>query len=85
MPRFNVMENYLVPKHTILTSKEQEKVLADFNTTPSQLPQIPLIDPCAKAIGAKAGDIIKIERESPTAGTSIYYRLVVAEWSTVDE
>jgi len=85
MPRFNVMENYLVPKHSILSKKEYEKFLADFNKTPHQLPQIPLIDPCAKAIGAKAGDIIKIERESPTAGTSIYYRLVVAEWSTVDE
>ena len=85
MPRFNVMENYLVPRHTILTKDEVDKVLADFKVQTSQLPQIPLIDPCAKALGAKAGDIIRIERESPTAGTSIYYRLVVAEWSTVDE
>jgi DNA-directed RNA polymerase subunit H len=85
MPKFNVMENYLVPRHTLLTEKEVEEVLDRFRIKKYQLPQIPMIDPCAKAIGAMPGNVIKIERESPTAGTSFYYRLVVEEWSTVDE
>jgi DNA-directed RNA polymerase subunit H (RpoH/RPB5) len=38
-----------------------------------------MMDPCARAVNAQPGQVLKIERESPTAGTSYYYRLVVEE------
>ena len=41
------------------------------------MPKILTTDAVVKAIGAKAGDVIKIERESPVAGKTIFYRLVV--------
>jgi len=83
MPRFNVMENYLVPRHSILPQEEVDALLARYEIDLSQLPKILMEDPCAKAIGAVPGNVIKIERESPTAGLSLYYRLVVEERSMV--
>ncbi|MBN1539918.1 MAG: DNA-directed RNA polymerase subunit H [Candidatus Thermoplasmatota archaeon] len=83
MPRFNVMENYLVPRHSILAGEEVDLLLSRYMVDLSQLPKILMVDPCVKALGAVPGDVIKIERESPTAGLSYYYRLVVEERSMV--
>jgi DNA-directed RNA polymerase subunit H len=41
------------------------------------LPKIKMSDPAVKEIGAKPGDIIKIIRESETAGQSEFFRLVI--------
>ena len=73
----NIMGHFLVPKHEVLSEKETEKVFKEFDITPDQLPKILITDPCVKHIGAKVGEIIKIERNSPTAGISIVYRRVV--------
>jgi DNA-directed RNA polymerase subunit H (RpoH/RPB5) len=43
----------------------------------SQLPRILRDDPAARVLGAKVGQIVRIERASPTAGPIYYYRLVV--------
>ncbi|MGA1872805.1 MAG: DNA-directed RNA polymerase subunit H [Thermoplasmatota archaeon] len=83
MPRFNVMENYLVPRHSILQKEEVDGLLERYGIDISQLPKILMMDPCAKALSAVPGDVIKIERESPTAGLSFYYRLVVEERSMI--
>jgi DNA-directed RNA polymerase subunit H len=83
MPRFNVMENYLVPRHSIMEQGEVDDLLKIYGIDITQLPKILMMDPCAKALGAKPGDVIKVERQSPTAGLSIYYRLVVEERSMV--
>jgi len=76
-PAFNIFEHVLVPVHQILTSEEKELVLEKYRVKPYQLPRIKTSDPVAKAIGAKAGDILKIIRDSPTAGRYISYRYVV--------
>lgn len=76
-PTFNIFEHELVPKHEILTSSEKEELLAKYRVKPYQLPRILTSDPAAKAIGAKPGDIIRILRDSPTAGKHIAYRYVV--------
>lgn len=76
-PVFDLFEHKLVPKHEILTQKEVEQLLAEYRVQPYQLPQIKSSDPCVKAIDAKPGDILRIIRKSPTAGTHIAYRYVV--------
>ena len=83
MPRFNVMENYLVPRHSIMPEEEVDGLLEKYGIRRAQLPKILMADPCAKALGAKPGDVVIIERESPTAGLSVYYRLVVEERSMI--
>ena len=74
---FDIFKHELVPKHEILTPKERKQMLAQYKIQPYQLLQIKVSDPTVKAIGAKPGDILRIIRESPTAGTHIAYRYVV--------
>jgi DNA-directed RNA polymerase subunit H (RpoH/RPB5) len=76
-PSFDIFHHEFVPKHEILTSEEREKILAKYRVKPYQLPRINASDPAAKAIGARPGDMVKIIRESPTAGRYVAYRYVV--------
>ena len=76
-PSFDIFKHELVPRHEILTLKEREQTLAQYRIQPYQLPEIKASDPAVKAIGAKPGDILRIIRKSPTAGTHIAYRYVV--------
>jgi DNA-directed RNA polymerase subunit H (RpoH/RPB5) len=71
----DIQKHILVPKHAILTEEEATQLLEKFNITPVQLPVIFSTDPLAKSIGAKQGQIIKIDRESPT-GRAPYFRRV---------
>ena len=77
MAKFDVMSHKLVPQHILLTSEENEELLTKLGVRKEQLPKIYLKDPCVKAIGAKVGDILRIVRDSHTAGASIAYRLVI--------
>ncbi|MCS7099122.1 MAG: DNA-directed RNA polymerase subunit H [Sulfolobales archaeon] len=72
-----ILEHELVPKHELLTREEALGVLRELGIRPEQLPWIRASDPIAKLLGAKPGDIIRIVRKSPTAGTSVAYRFVV--------
>jgi DNA-directed RNA polymerase subunit H len=76
-PAFDIFNHKLVPKHEILKPEEREQLLAQYKVKPYQLPQIKASDPAVKAIGAKPGDILRIIRESPTAGENFAYRYVV--------
>jgi DNA-directed RNA polymerase subunit H len=76
-PSFNIYEHVLVPKHEIVASDEREKLLNEYRVQPYQLPRLKASDPAVKAIGAKAGDIVRITRESPSAGKYFSYRYVV--------
>ena len=71
------IEHELVPKHILLTPEEGKEVLKNINAKIEQFPKIFAKDPCAKAIGAQVGDIIKIIQKSPTAKEAIRYRTVV--------
>ena len=77
MVRIDVSCHYLVPRHSILPKDEVDEILKKYNIRLNQLPKIHRKDPAANIIGAKLGDIIKIERESETAGISVAYRLVI--------
>lgn len=78
-PSFNVLEHVLVPRHELLSEEEKQEVLKRLGLKPEELPLLLATDPAAQAIGAKPGDIVRITRESPTAGKAIVYRLVVEE------
>ncbi len=75
--KIRLQDHILVPKHEVLSKEEAEEVLKTLGVKPEQLPKIREDDPIAKEIGAKVGDIVRIIRESPTAGKSIVYRLVI--------
>jgi DNA-directed RNA polymerase subunit H len=66
-----------VPKHEIVPKEEVEGILKKNNATFEQLPYILTTDPVVLELQGKPGDLIKITRESRTAGSSVYYRLVV--------
>ena len=66
-----------VPKHEIVPKEEVDGVLKGYNATFEQLPYILTTDPVVLELLAKPGDLIRISRESKTAGSSVYYRLVV--------
>lgn len=76
-PVFNLFDHELVPRHEILKQDEREKLLTQYHVPPYQLPRIKTSDPAVKAIGARAGDIVKITRNSATAGKYTAYRYVV--------
>ena len=73
----DILKHQLVPKHEILSAKEKQEILESLGVTERKIPRIKSDDPAAKAIEAKKGDMLRISRESPTAGTSVYYRIVV--------
>jgi DNA-directed RNA polymerase subunit H len=62
--------------HELLSQEEQEEALRRYKTTRPQLPKILTSDPVVRRLGAKPGDIIKVARTSPTAGVTVYYRVV---------
>jgi len=76
-PTFDLMAHNFVPKHELLDQQASQALLARYNCTKQQLPKIRFNDPIIKMISAKPGDIIKITRNSQTAGKSVYYRVVV--------
>lgn len=76
-PSFNIFDHVLVPKHEIVKPDEKKKLLLEYRVQPYQFPHLKASDPAVKAIGAKPGDIVRIIRDSPTAGKYVSYRYVV--------
>jgi len=72
-----VPDHVYVPKHEIMSKKEAQKILDEFNCKPTELPLIFVTDPAILGLGVKPGDMIRITRKSGTAGESTYYRYVV--------
>ncbi len=77
MKEKDILLHELVPRHEIMPKEEVEVLLVNLKLTVQNLPKILEADKVVESIGAKAGDVLKITRKSPTAGTSLYYRLVV--------
>ena len=72
-----IIGHSLVPKHEIMSNASVERVLKHYKITTEQLPKIKADDPVVTAIGAKKGQVLKITRNSITAGKAVYYRVVV--------
>ena len=65
----------LQPKHTKLSGKDVQALLAKYNISKAQLPKILSTD-AGLPEGCEVGDIIKIERKEGDK-THVYYRVVV--------
>ena len=76
---FEVANHILVPKHEKLSEEEGKKLLQKYNITKLQLPRISKKDPAIKELGLKPGEIVKITRNSETAGKTAFFRLVIDE------
>ena len=75
--RFNVLNHVNVPLHVILPEDEVKELLKRYNIVREMLPKIRNNDPACKVIDAKPGNVVKVVRRSPTAGTAVAYRLVI--------
>ncbi|QQG38747.1 MAG: DNA-directed RNA polymerase subunit H [Candidatus Woesearchaeota archaeon] len=74
---FNPHDHVLVPKHTKISEEEKQKILQQYNVSLKQLPKILRLDPALQNIEVQKGDLIKIERKSPTTNKAVVYRVVV--------
>ena len=72
----DVLAHILNPKMDILPENEKEKVLKKFSVNEDQLPVMRHNDPAAVALGAKPGDLIRVNRKEET-GEYTSYRIVV--------
>ena len=73
----DVRDHESVPKHEKMTEDEVEDLLETYDTEKEKLPQIERTDAALKQMDVEEGDVIHIERDSPTAGKTDYYRVVV--------
>ena len=75
--KFKFDKHILTPKHYKINDKDKAHLLEKYNVTPKELPKILKTDAAMRELDAKIGDIIKIVRKSPTAGESVFYRVVI--------
>ena len=73
----NITEHTYVPKHLLLNTDEKKALMKRYKIKESQLPKILSSDPVAKYLGLKRGDVVKIIRDSETAGKYVSYRITV--------
>ncbi|MFH1443117.1 MAG: DNA-directed RNA polymerase subunit H [Candidatus Micrarchaeota archaeon] len=66
-----------LPKHTIASEDEVDEVLKKYSITKENLPILKSDDPAAKAMNAKAGDVIRIVRILSDGKEALYWRVVV--------
>ncbi len=76
MAKIDVAKHRLVPKHEKISDQEKADLFKKYDITLKQLPKILAKDPAIAGHKVKEGDVIKISRNSPTAGTAVFYRRV---------
>ena len=79
MTKKNPLVHILVPEHIKLSDKEKMELLEQYHITLRELPKIKKEDPAIHHLELQEGDVVKIMRLSPTAGSSVFYRGVIDE------
>jgi len=72
-----VLKHDLVPEHRVLSREETMEVLRKYKVKKALLPKIKSTDPAIQHLKFTLGDVIEITRESPTAGVTKYWRVVI--------
>jgi DNA-directed RNA polymerase subunit H len=73
----DVSDHEAVPEHRIMEEDEVEELLEKYDTEKEKLPKIQRTDAALKQMDPEVGDVIEIKRDSPTAGETTYYRVVI--------
>ena len=77
--QFNILSHQKVPKHIVLSEEEANTTMNKYGIVrPEQIPSISRFDPAAVAVGLRPGQLCRIERTSPTAINSVYYRMCLS-------
>jgi len=72
--KFSLDKHSLIPKHSKLSEKEKKELFEKYSISEKELPK--MSNAAIQGLGAAPGDIIKITRQSYTAGESFFYRVV---------
>ncbi|WP_292518973.1 DNA-directed RNA polymerase subunit H [Methanoculleus sp.] len=73
----DVLKHEMVPDHQIMSEEEVADLLAAYHISLEQLPKIYHDDPAVKVTGGDVGNVVRITRDSRTAGRAEAYRLIV--------
>lgn len=71
------IRHYLVPEHVLIRKEKADELMNELGINKNSLPKITKLDPAIKPLKADRGDVVKIIRDSITAGQTTYYRRVV--------
>ena len=70
-------DHFLVPKHVMLSKEQAAELLKKYNLTLDQLPKISAKDAAIAELKPVKDEMVKVIRNSPTAGKTVYYRRVI--------
>lgn len=73
----DIRDHRAVPEQRKMTEEEVEELLEKFDAEKNDLPKIERTDAALKQMDIEVGDVIEINRDSPTAGKTTYYRRVI--------
>jgi DNA-directed RNA polymerase subunit H len=74
--QYNPARHALVPRHTKVPKASEERIMRTYSVSNRfQLPLILQGDVMARYLGLGHGDVVRIERPSPTAGIAVVYRV----------
>lgn len=76
--QFNILNNILVPPHTVLAESDVKLIMEKYNIKNKSLfPYISRFDPVARVIGLRPGQVCHIVRPSKTSIKANYYRVCI--------
>lgn len=75
--KLEIKNHILVPKHEKCSETEKKSILQKYATELKDFPKININDAALYNLDVKPGDLVKISRDSATAGKAIFYRVVI--------